>query len=154
MSDTKHPIFDNIVMVVFLFIATILSMIATAAVIHLVCKHTKLKALLTGIAFQPVKQTEAIFGIGKEQQNCAMQWYTIEALTLMIIGLTSYIFVTTQTCTIFKRRLYSNTVTVMLFSDVKQYVLVKLCKLQEAFIYSKFMGSSLQTKLLLERKYL
>ena len=52
---------------VFLFIATILSMIATAAIIHLICKHTKLKALLTGIAFQPIKQTEAIFVIGKEQ---------------------------------------------------------------------------------------
>ena len=70
---------------VFLFIATIISMIATAAIIHLICKHTKLKALLTGIAFQPVKQTEAIFGIGKEQQNCAMQWYTIVALTLITV---------------------------------------------------------------------
>ena len=47
----------------------------------------------------------------------------------MIIGLTIYILATTQRCTIFKRRLYSNTVTVMLlFSDIKQYVPVKLCK--------------------------
>ena len=59
---------------VFLFIATILSMIATAAIIHLVCRHTKLKVLLTGIVFQPVKQTEAIFGYGKGQQNCSMHW--------------------------------------------------------------------------------
>ena len=51
---------------IFLFIATILSMIAKAAIIHLVCRNTKLKALPTGIAFQPVKQTEATFGIGKE----------------------------------------------------------------------------------------
>ena len=72
-SDTKHSIFDNIIMDIFLFIAAILSMIATAAIIYLVCKHTKLKSLLMGIDFQPVKQTEAIFGIGKEQQNCAMQ---------------------------------------------------------------------------------
>ena len=77
---------------VFLFIAAILSMIATAAVIHLVCRHTKLKALLTGIAFQPVKQTEAIFGNGQEQQNCTVQWYTIGAMTLMIIGLIIYVW--------------------------------------------------------------
>ena len=58
-----------------------------------------------------------------------MQWYTIAALTLMIIVLTIYILVITQKCTIFKRRLYSNTNTVMLFfSDIKQYVPVKLCK--------------------------
>ena len=58
---------------IFLFVATIMSMIATIAIIHLVCRHTKLKALLIGIAFQPVKQTEAIFVNGKVQQNCAMQ---------------------------------------------------------------------------------
>ena len=49
-----------------------------------------------GLAFQPVKQTEAIFGIGKEQQNSAAQWYTIAALTLINIGLAIYIFTTTQ----------------------------------------------------------
>ena len=36
---------------IFLFIAAILSMIAAVVIIHLVCRHTKLKALLTGIAF-------------------------------------------------------------------------------------------------------
>ena len=52
---TKHSFYDNIVMDIFLFVATILAMIATIAIIHLVCRHTKLKALLMGIAFQPVK---------------------------------------------------------------------------------------------------
>ena len=50
---------------VFLSIAAILSMIATAPIVHLACKHTELKSLLTGIAFQPVKQTEAILDNGK-----------------------------------------------------------------------------------------
>ena len=128
-KNTKQSFFDNIIMDGFLFIATILSMIATAAIIHLICRHTKSKALLTGIAFQPVKQTEAIFGNGKEQQNCDTHWYTITVLTLMVIVFTIYILVTTQKCTLFKRRLYSNTVTVMLsFSDIKQYIPVKLCK--------------------------
>ena len=77
---------------IFLFIAAILSMIATVTIIHLVCRHTKLKALLRGITFQPVKQTEAIFHNGKEQCHCTTQWYTIAALTLMIIGLIIYIF--------------------------------------------------------------
>ena len=80
-KSIQHSFFDNTIMDICLFIATILSMVATAVIIHLVCRHTKLKALLTGIAFQPVKQTEAIFGNGKEQQNCAAQWYTIAALT-------------------------------------------------------------------------
>ena len=58
---------------VFLFIATVLSMVATAAIVHIVCKHVKLKAIIT----------EAIFGNGKEQHNCTMQRYTISALTFI-----------------------------------------------------------------------
>ena len=55
ITNTKHPFFNNIILDVFLFIAAILSMIATAAIIHLVCRHTKLKAFLTGIAFLACK---------------------------------------------------------------------------------------------------
>ena len=114
---------------IFLFVAAILSMIATAVIVHLVCRHTQLKALLTGIAFQLVKQTETISDVDQMQQHCTAQWYTIAALTLMIVALTVYICLSMQKCTIFKRRLYSNTLTVMLFfSGIKQYIPVKLCK--------------------------
>ena len=41
---------------IFLFIAAILSMIATAAIVCIICKHAQLKALLMGIAFQPVNK--------------------------------------------------------------------------------------------------
>ena len=55
-NNSKHSFFNNFIMDVFLFIATILSMIATAAIVHIVCKHTKLQAILTGIAFQPTNK--------------------------------------------------------------------------------------------------
>ena len=95
-NDTKRSFFNNIMMDIFLFVAAILSMIATAVFVHLVCRHTKLKALLTGIFFQPVKQTEAIFYNDQMQKHCTAQWYTIAALTLMIITLTIYICLTMQ----------------------------------------------------------
>ena len=69
-----------------------LSMIATAAIVHIIRNYTKLKAFVTDIMFQPITQTEAIFGIGKEQHNCIVQWYTKAALTLMIIGLIIFYF--------------------------------------------------------------
>ena len=31
-------------------------MIATAAIACIMCKHTEMKALITGIAFQPIKE--------------------------------------------------------------------------------------------------
>ena len=60
-NNTKRSFFNNIMRDIFLFVAAILSVIATAAVVRLAYRHTKLKALLTGITFQWVKQTEAIF---------------------------------------------------------------------------------------------
>ena len=42
---------------VFLYIAVILSMIARAAIVHIVCKYAKLKALLIGTAFKPINET-------------------------------------------------------------------------------------------------
>ena len=151
-SDTKHSIFDNIIMDIFLFIDRILSMIA--AIIHLICKHTKLKALLMGIASQPIKQTEAILGIGKEQQNCTMQWYTIAALTLMIIVLQFTFFNYTKVYN-FQKRLFSNTDTMMLFfSDVKQYVPVKLCKTAGSIHLFQIYGQFTLDQVTLERKYL
>ena len=119
------------------------------------CKHTKLKALLTGIAFQLVKQIEAIFDDDQMQKHCTVQWYTIAALTLMIILLTIYICLTTQKCTIFKKRLYSNTVTVMLFfSDVKQYLPVKLCKTADSIHLFQIYGQLVSDQITLERRYL
>ena len=77
------------------------------------------------------------------------------ALTLMIIGFTIYILATTQKCTIFKRRLYSNTVTVMLFfSDIKQYIPVKLCKTTGSIHLFQIYGQLTPDQITLERKYL
>ena len=114
-----------------------------------------MKALITGIAFQSIKQTEAIFGNGNEQHYCTVRWYTIATLTLMITGLTIYVMATTQKCTIFKRRLYSNTVTVMLFfSVIKQYVPVKLCKTVGSIHLFQIYGQLTPDQITLERKYL
>ena len=72
-DNNKCLFFDNIIMDIFLFIAAIVSLLATIAIIHLVCKHTKLKALVTGIAFHPIKQTEALLDKENILQNCTGQ---------------------------------------------------------------------------------
>ena len=53
-------------------------MLTVAAIIHLVCRHSKLKALLTGIAFQPVNQAEAVV-TKQTKEFCAVQLYAIAA---------------------------------------------------------------------------
>ena len=127
-DKSKNEFFDNIAIDIFLFAATIISMLTIVAIIHLVCRHSKLKALLTGIAFQPVNQAEV--AVSKQAKEfCTAQWYMIAALTVLTILLIVYICLSNQKCAMFKRRLYSNTATIMLFfSDIRQYVQVKLCK--------------------------
>ena len=70
------------------------------------------------------------------------------------MGLIIYIFATTQKCTIFNRRLYLNTVTMMLFfSDVKQYVPVKLCKTAGSIHLFQIYGQLTLDEVILEVIY-
>ena len=47
-NKPKNEFFDNIAIDIFLFVAAIISMLAVIVIIHIVCRHVKLKALLTG----------------------------------------------------------------------------------------------------------
>ena len=150
----KDDFFDNIAIDIFLFAATIISILTIVAIIHLMCRHSKLKALLTGVAFQPVNQAE---GVVTKQANefCTAQWYAIAALTVLTILLIVYICVSNQRCAMFKRRLYSNTVTIMLFfSDVKQYVPVKLCKTVGSIHLFQIYGQLDPNQIILEKNCL
>ena len=139
---------------IFLFIAVIISMLVVIAIMHIVGKHMKLKTLLTGIAFQSIKQTEAVI-TSQMQQHCTAQWYAIAVLTLMTVLLIIYICLTTQRCTIFKQRLYSNSVTIMLFfSDVKQYIPLKLCKSVGSIHLFQIYGQLSSDQIVLEKNCL
>ena len=125
----KHSFFDNYIMDTFLFIAAILSIIATVAIMHIMYQCAKLKALVTGTDFQPIKGKQAVFSSITDSENCTCkaQWYTVAALALMIIGLILFILAATRKCRIFRGYLLSNAVMAMLsFLDVDQYVPVKL----------------------------
>ena len=150
----KNDFFDNIAIDIFLFSAAIISMLTIVAIIHLVCRHTKLKTLLTGIAFQPRNQAEA--AVTKQAKEfCTAQWYMIAALTMLTILLIVYICLSNQKCAMFKRRLYSNTVTIRLFfSDVRQYVPVKLCKTAGSIHLFQIYGQLDPNQIILEKNCL
>ena len=89
-NKTKNDFFDNIAIDIFLFIAAITSMLVVIAIIHITCRHAKLKTLLTGIAFQSVKQAEAVID-NQTKEYCTAQWYAIAVLTMMTILFIVYI---------------------------------------------------------------
>ena len=150
----KNEFFDNIALDIFLFAAAIISMLTVVAIIHLMCRHSKLKTLLTGIAFQPVNQAEAV--VNKQAKEfCTAQWYMIAALTMLTILLIVYICLSNQKCAMFKSRLHSNTVPIMLFfSDVRQYVPVKLCKTAGSIHLFQIYGQLHSNQIVLEKNCL
>ena len=105
-------------------------------------KHAKLKALVTGIAFQSIKGTEAIFSSINDSKNCTYKakWYRIAALALMIIC---------QRTLVLK---HSN--SNIIFSDVDQYVPVKLCKIVGNIHLFKILGHLTPDQITLERRLL
>ena len=150
----KNEFFGNIAVDIFLFAATIIPMLTVTAIIHLVCRNVKLKALLPGIAFQSVNQAEAVV-TKQTKEFCTAQWYVIAALTVLTILLIFYICLSNQKCTLFKRRLYSNTVIIMLFSsDVRQYVPIKLCKSAGSIHLFQIYGQLDSNQIFLEKNCL
>ena len=152
---SKHSFFNNYIMDI-LFIAAILSMIAIAAIMYIVCKHAKLKALVTGIAFQPIKGTDAIFGSINNSENC-----TCKAMghhrSINIDDHRSYIFHfgNYKKCRIFRGHLFSNAVMVMLFfSNVEYYVPVKLCKTAGSIHLFKSIGHLTPAQITFKRRLL
>ena len=72
-------------------------------------------------------------------------------MTILLV----YICLITQRCTLFKRRVYSNTVNIMLFfSDIKQYIPVKLCKSAGSIHLIQIYGQLNSDQIVLEKNCL
>ena len=72
-----------------MFIAAIISMVVAIVVVFLICKHTKLKTLVTSLALQQIKginavgQNEHVHNENMTECKCNIQWYTFCIFTLL-----------------------------------------------------------------------
>ena len=108
------------------------------------CRHTKLKSLVTSPALQQIKGVDAVF---KQEHisvmhdiecTCKMQWYTIVTLGLVILGIIIFLVINIKKLKLFREHLFSNAVKVILFIPNGQYYIPENCvELQEAYICSK-----------------
>ena len=104
--------------------------IATIVTIYVICKHNKLRALVTSLALQQVKEVKAE---GTEDVDykceCTAQFYIILTLSIAMIGLIIFAILQLRRIKLCRGQLFSNVVKIMLFiSDVQYYIPVKLCK--------------------------
>ena len=135
MLDTNKNFFFNIHIVdIFMFISTVISLILTALIIYLLCKHNKIRVLIASLVLHQVKEADAISG--ESNSECTTLAYI--GIILTILNLIIVKFLHYRKSRFCKGHRFSNAVTIMIFiSEVQNYVLVNYVKQQVVFIYSK-----------------
>ena len=83
---SKNFFTNNFIIDVFMFVIAIISIISTIIIIYAICKHNKLRTLVTSLALQQAKEvrTEEI-NEGNHNCKCTAQFYIILALSVVII---------------------------------------------------------------------
>ena len=89
----KNSFLTNYTIDVFLFVTAIISLVVTSKVMYIICRHTKLKSLVTSPALQQIRKV----GIVAKQEHvsithdvectCKIQLYTIFMLSLAVFVL-------------------------------------------------------------------
>ena len=115
--------FNSKIVKIFIFMVAIISIIATVVTIYAICKHNKLRALVTSLALQQVKEVKAEnMDSVNNNWKCTVQLYMILTLSIVMIGLIVFAVLQLRRIKLCRGQLFSNVVKIMLFiSDVQYY---------------------------------
>ena len=95
----KNFFFNNFTTNVFLFVAVIILILVTTLVMYILCKHIKLKTLVTNLALQQINEVGAVTRqediLPNIECTCKIQWYTILMLSLSLLGLMAFVILHT-----------------------------------------------------------
>ena len=101
---------------IFKFVVAIILIIATVVAIYAICKHNKLRALVTSLALQQVKEVKAE---GTEdidyKHECTAQFYIILTLSIAMISLIIFAILQLRRIKLCRGQLFLNIVKIMLF---------------------------------------
>ena len=145
--------FNSQVVKIFKFVVAIILIIATAVTIYAICKHNKLRVLVTSSALQQVKEVNAedIENLNYKCE-CTAQFYIILNLSITIISLIIFAILQLRRIKLCRGQLFLNIVKIMLFiSDVQYYILVKLCKTAGSIHLFKITGKIMTDKVKLNK---
>ena len=140
--------FNSQVVKIFKFVVAIILIIATVVTIYAICNHNKLRALVTSLALQQVKEVkvEDIENVNYKCK-CTAQFYIILTLSIAMIILIIFAILQLRRIKLCRGQLFSNIVKIMLFiSDIQYYVPVKLCKTAGSIHLFKITGKIMMHK--------
>ena len=144
LDSNKNSFFNNYVIEIF-FVTALISLIVMIVVLYIVCKHAKLKSLVTSIALQQNKGMDATFDqdlVNDVHCTCKIQWHTTAMLLLILLVITFVITINFRKLRLFRGYLFPNIVKVMLFiSDAQYYVPIKFCRVVGSIHLFKLGGN-------------
>ena len=155
-EHANKDFFNSQVVKIFKFIVAIKLIIATVLTIYPICKHNKLRVLVTCLALQQVKEVKAddIENVNYKCE-CTTQFHIILVLSLAVIHLIIFAILQVRRIKICRGQIFSNVVKIMLFiSSVQYYIPVKLCKTAGSIHLLKIMGKIMREKVKLNKHYL
>ena len=126
LSPNKNFFSENYIVDIFLFITAIISLLATTMTIYLLCKHNKLRMLMTSLVLHQVKEVGAVT---QKEINTECKTLTYIYLALTILGLVMVAILHYRKSKLCRGHMFSKTVKIMIFvSDIQYYAPIKLCK--------------------------
>ena len=136
---------------IFVFISAIISLLTTALTVYLLCKHKKIRALITSLVLHQVKEVGATSG--ETNSECTTLTYTGIALTILSLIIVTFLhYRKSNFC---KGHRFSNMVKIRIFiSDVQNYVPLKLRKTAGSIHLFKIVDTLKVENLKLIKNYL
>ena len=143
----KNFFFSTYTLDICLFITAIITLVVTTIVMFILCKHMKLKSLVTSLALHQIIEAGMVakqehVSIAKDIEcTYKIQRYTILMLSLSILGIVIFIISKLRNLKLFTAHLFSSTVKERLFIfDAQYYVPIKLCRIAGSIHLFKITG--------------
>ena len=131
----------------------------TSIVLYIICKHAKLKPLVTSLALQQLEEVNAVTKqeyvsmIHNIKCTCKIQWYAM--LGIKILGIVIFIILNARKLKLFRGHMFPNTVKILLFIwDAQYYMPIKLCITTGSMHLFKITGTLLPEHVKLKRNIL
>ena len=113
---------------ILIFTATLITLIITLVIIHVMYGQSKLKALVMNIAMQRIRTVEAE-DVSDMLCTCKMQWYIMGMLAIITLGMLYLVTNKSRKSSFFKGHLFSNNTKILLFiSNTHSYIPITLCR--------------------------
>ena len=136
-----------------MFTSSIISLISTALVIYLFCKHKHIRTLVASLILHKIKEVGASSSSKETNSKCKTLAYI--GIILTVLSLIIVTFLHYRKSRLCKGYTFSNAVKIMLFvSDVQNYVPIKLCETAGSIHLFKIKGALKTRSIKLNKNYL